>query len=165
MWEARFHTRTKIRKIIYIFFYNLIFTFRYHTGRQNILNGMESNIPEFSLLLISSWMQFWFLNVVPKCYLNFATLSGNLLAVVILSVANMSTADIVRHAWLYECAVHAKRDKIEVNVTVTTLVVRNVNDVMVAPTAESGGVCFWRESSVWSRVVSFLLVQLAEMKL
>jgi hypothetical protein len=72
----------------------------------------------------------------------------------------MSTTDTVRHAWLYECAVHAKRDKIEVNVTVTTLVVRNVNDVIVAPMVESGGVCFWRESSVWS-----LLMQLAEMKL
>jgi hypothetical protein len=39
--------------------------------------------PEFSLLLISSCMQFWFVSVVPR-YLNFATLSKDLFAIFML---------------------------------------------------------------------------------
>jgi len=41
--------------------------------------------PEFNLLSNSSWMQFWFLNIVHK-YLNFATLPKNSLAAFILSL-------------------------------------------------------------------------------
>jgi hypothetical protein len=37
-------------------------------------------IPEFSLLLISSGIKFWFVTVVPK-YLNCGTFSKDLLAV------------------------------------------------------------------------------------
>jgi hypothetical protein len=33
---------------------------------------------EFNLLLISSWIKFWFLNVIPK-YFNYATFSKHLL--------------------------------------------------------------------------------------
>jgi hypothetical protein len=45
---------------------------------QDILNGTVSGISEFSLVLISSWMQFLFLTVVPK-YLKTATSSKELL--------------------------------------------------------------------------------------
>jgi hypothetical protein len=48
-------------------------------GRQKILNCM---VEAFSLLLISSWFQFWSVNVAPK-YLNFATYSKDLLAALI----------------------------------------------------------------------------------
>jgi hypothetical protein len=36
------------------------------------LDWIIKSIPEFNLLLISSWMSFWFVSVVPK-YLNFVT--------------------------------------------------------------------------------------------
>jgi hypothetical protein len=37
---------------------------------------------EYDVLLISSWMSFWFVSVVPK-YLNFATFSNDSLAILI----------------------------------------------------------------------------------
>jgi hypothetical protein len=37
----------------------------------------QQAFPEFSLLLIASWIQFWSVSVVPR-YLNFATLSKDL---------------------------------------------------------------------------------------
>jgi hypothetical protein len=52
-----------------------IYVFRQHT----ILNCMVASIPEFNLLLISSWMQFWFVTVVPK-YLKFVIFSKDVLA-------------------------------------------------------------------------------------
>jgi hypothetical protein len=41
--------------------------------------AQEQAFPEFSLLLISLWMQFSFVTVFPK-YFNFATFSEDLLA-------------------------------------------------------------------------------------
>ena len=41
--------------------------------------------PDFNLLLISSQIEFWFVKVVPK-YLNYSTLSKDLLSVFILSL-------------------------------------------------------------------------------
>jgi hypothetical protein len=38
--------------------------------------------PEFNLLLISSWMSFWFVSVVPK-YLNYATFSSDSLVIIL----------------------------------------------------------------------------------
>ena len=60
--------------------YILIFIlYGQQTGRQNILFRIEAEFPESKLLLICSWMKYWFLRAVPK-YLTFATLSKHLLA-------------------------------------------------------------------------------------
>jgi hypothetical protein len=42
----------------------------------------QQPFPELILLLISSWMTFWFVSVIPK-YLNFATFSNDSLAILI----------------------------------------------------------------------------------
>jgi len=44
------------------------YDFREEKGIQETLNWMTANNPEFSLLLMSSWMQLWFATVVPKCF-------------------------------------------------------------------------------------------------
>jgi hypothetical protein len=41
----------------------------------------QQTFPEFNLILISLWMGFWFVTVLLK-YLNYATISKNILAVV-----------------------------------------------------------------------------------
>jgi hypothetical protein len=43
----------------------------------------EQALPDFSLLLISSWIEPWFVKVVPK-NLNFSTFSEELLSIFIL---------------------------------------------------------------------------------
>jgi hypothetical protein len=43
-------------------------------------NAWQQALPEFSLLLISSWMHFWFINIIIPKYLNFTTFSKDLLA-------------------------------------------------------------------------------------
>jgi hypothetical protein len=53
-------------------------------GEQKTLNWMVARFPEFSLLLISWCMRFWSVTVVPK-YLNSATSSKDLFAIIILS--------------------------------------------------------------------------------
>jgi hypothetical protein len=62
MWEIK----TTLYYCVWIFK-----VFKHRTGRQKI-RRMDQ-------LLISSWMLFWFVAIVPK-YFNFATLSDNLLA-------------------------------------------------------------------------------------
>jgi len=47
---------------------------------KKILDQMVAGIPEFNLLLISSWMQYWIVSVIPK-YLNYAPLSKDLLSI------------------------------------------------------------------------------------
>ena len=47
-----------------------------------MLHRMIASIPTFNLLLISSWIEFWFVKVFPK-YLNSATLSQEILSVFI----------------------------------------------------------------------------------
>jgi len=46
--------------------YVLMFKILEETGRQNIVNRMVANIPQIHLFLISSWIQFWFVTLVPK---------------------------------------------------------------------------------------------------
>ena len=48
--------------------------------------------PEFNLVLISSWMQFWFVLAIPK-YFNFATLSNGLLLIMLDMKCQKSEAD------------------------------------------------------------------------
>jgi hypothetical protein len=61
MSSTKFHTHTKKK-------------------RQNILHWMIASIPWLQLLLISSWMECWYIRVVTK-YLNCSTLSKDLLSV------------------------------------------------------------------------------------
>jgi hypothetical protein len=58
----------------------LILTFRWQMRRQSFWTEWQQALPEFTLLLISSWIKFWFVTVVPK-YLNYATLSNHLLTI------------------------------------------------------------------------------------
>jgi hypothetical protein len=64
----------------------LIFTFL-DSRREDkrFWTAWKQAFPEFSLLLISSWMQFWSVNVDPK-YLSFATFSKDLLVTVIQNI-------------------------------------------------------------------------------
>jgi hypothetical protein len=43
---------------------------------------------------------------------------------------------------------------------VATVVARNVHDFMAVPVVRSNGICFWRESRVWSQAVGFVSVRL-----
>ena len=58
-----------------------IWIFWKRSGRQKILHRMIA-FPDFNLLLISSWILFWFVKSVPK-YLNSSTLSKELFSIFI----------------------------------------------------------------------------------
>ena len=45
---------------------------------------MIARIPDFSLLLISSWIEFWIVKFVPK-FLNSSTISEDLLSTYIMT--------------------------------------------------------------------------------
>lgn len=40
---------------------------------------------------------------------------------------------------------------------VATLVAKNASEAMVAPMMGSGGICFWRDSNMWSQDVGLFL--------
>ena len=66
------------------FLYILIFKFLdSNLEDKRFCTEWEQAFPDFSLLLISSWIEFWFVKFVSK-YLNFSTLSKELLSVFIL---------------------------------------------------------------------------------
>jgi hypothetical protein len=72
VWETKFRTHTK-NWHNYVFFF-IFLTFTFLDSRQDdkrLWTEWLQAFPEFSLLLISSWIQFWSLNVAK--YLNFAT--------------------------------------------------------------------------------------------
>lgn len=46
---------------------------------------MGASIPQFYLLLISSWIKFWFITVVSK-YLNFAPFSKDLKSTLVIKL-------------------------------------------------------------------------------
>jgi len=62
--------------------YNL-YIFGWLTGRPKILHPTIARIPDFDLLLLSSWIEFWFIRFVLK-YLNCSTLSKELLSTFIV---------------------------------------------------------------------------------
>jgi hypothetical protein len=71
------HKTTEEIVILYI----LIFKFLSRKWEDKIFwSELWKEFYEFNLLLISFWMQFWFVTVVPM-YLKFATYSEDLLAV------------------------------------------------------------------------------------
>jgi hypothetical protein len=45
----------------------------------------QQAFPEFNLLLISSWMSFWFVSVVHK-YLNFVTSSNDIVVIITIII-------------------------------------------------------------------------------
>jgi hypothetical protein len=60
-------------------------------------------IPDFNLPLIASWIEFWFVRVVPK-YLNCSTLSKELLSICILWLhPAVWSGDITRLGDIYLC--------------------------------------------------------------
>jgi hypothetical protein len=61
-----------------IVLYILIFNF--FDRRQKVLNRMVEALPEFNLLLISCWIKFWFVTVIPK-YMNCDTFPNDLFAI------------------------------------------------------------------------------------
>jgi hypothetical protein len=75
------HPYKTIGKIMVL--YILIFTFLDSRREdKSFWTAWQQAFPEYRLFLISSWMQFWSLNAVPK-YLNFATFSKDLLDIII----------------------------------------------------------------------------------
>jgi hypothetical protein len=73
--KTRFHSHTNQQiKLQFCVSYPInLYVFRQQTKRKRFWTARQQAFPEFSPLLISSWMQFRFVPVVRK-YLNFATL-------------------------------------------------------------------------------------------
>ena len=65
MWQTIFHMRRRNRKNI-VSFILILHIFWWQTGRHKMMKPMESNVPNYHLLVISSWEQFWYFNAVPK---------------------------------------------------------------------------------------------------
>jgi hypothetical protein len=76
VWATKFHTRIKQpARVLCI----LIFTFSdCKLEDKRFCIEWQQAFPDFNLLLISSWMEFWFVVVAPK-YLNRYTFSNDLL--------------------------------------------------------------------------------------
>jgi hypothetical protein len=86
--------------VLYILIYSF---FIYEAGRQKDFGLIDSK-HFLNLLLISSWMSFWFVSVLPK-HLNFATFSDDSLAILynlVLSWVRM-TGHVSRPTSLLVC--------------------------------------------------------------
>jgi hypothetical protein len=57
-----------------------ILIFRFFDNRREDWTEWQQALPELNLLLISSWIKFWFVTVVPK-YLNCDRFSNDLFAI------------------------------------------------------------------------------------
>jgi hypothetical protein len=78
MSETRFHIRTEPQaKLSCLFPFLHFFTI---DGKGEGFGPNGSKLPELNLLLLFSWIKFWFVTVVPK-YLNGDTYSNNLVAI------------------------------------------------------------------------------------
>jgi thiaminase len=75
MWETKFHSHTK--QLTELWFCTFLDSRR---EDKRLWTEWWQAFSDFSLLLISSWMQFWTVSVVTK-YLNFATRSKDLFAI------------------------------------------------------------------------------------
>jgi len=82
IWTTKFHTHTKPRAKLYFCISQFLY-FSIANQKQIILHRMIISIPCFNVLLISSWIEFWFVSFVPK-YLNSFTVSQDLLSAFIM---------------------------------------------------------------------------------
>jgi hypothetical protein len=82
MWATKFHTPTKQKaRLRFCLYYSLHFWIANWKSKDPRTEWQQAS-PDFNLLLISSWTEFWFVNDVHK-YLNCSTLSKELLSVFI----------------------------------------------------------------------------------
>jgi hypothetical protein len=68
--------------------------------KTDILHWMITVFPDFNLLLISSWLEFWFVMVVPK-HLNCSTILKELLSIV---------SDLCLHAMVANGEIQCQQD-------------------------------------------------------
>jgi hypothetical protein len=78
MWDT-IHTHIKQWAKLQVCILEPLYTFRLQTDKI-FWTELWQAVPEFDLILISSYMQIWFVSVIPK-YLNYAIFSNNLLAI------------------------------------------------------------------------------------
>ena len=81
----------KRQKYILKLYFNLVL-FNSQLNYKRFWTKCQHVLPRFNLVLISSWMQFWFVTAIPK-YFNFATLSKDLLLIMLDMHCQKSEAD------------------------------------------------------------------------
>jgi hypothetical protein len=74
MWATKFHTLTQNRQNCSSLYRNL-YTLDSNLLDKRFCTEWQQEFPDFNLLLISSWIELWFVRVVPK-YLNCSTVSN-----------------------------------------------------------------------------------------
>jgi hypothetical protein len=80
VWETKYHTHRKQRVRLCLFFILIFKSLKRRRQDRRFWAEWYQTFPEFNMLLISLWMQFWFATIVPK-YLNFTTFSKDSLSV------------------------------------------------------------------------------------
>jgi hypothetical protein len=97
VWAAKFRTHTKqLAKIVVLYIWIFIF-FDSKLEDKTFCTEWQQAFPDFNLLLISSWMEFWFVRVVPK-YLNCSTVSNDSLPIcMLIFFSAFWSQDLVTH--------------------------------------------------------------------